>query len=308
MKIARLLTFADLFFKFAINFKGVARKVKHPIVISQEGAYTKLMVVEDADNRFNIRAGVNLALNMAAMSPGHQRSDWVYKIRTIWGDSSMVSIYIFGAALAVAGRLVCDTQVSPAAQMVIKGYWEKHKDDPEYVVPEVLAQDVWNIGAPWLRAGYLAGPIGDAFSSAIAAGEEIASQTSVQELSKVEKQLWLYHYDSNSDTKMLDPKALRETNWLAQQGVQNQDAVIQALERGENVNWREVLPEHMPDPMPAQDLPPSFQVVDSSDFLAQRLDGTLNQPQQQYMPEQEYSEPEITWEDPGKKPWLLFKR
>lgn len=297
-KLAQLLAFADLFYKFALNFKGIARKVKHAIVVSQEGAHTKLMVVEDAEDQFKVRAGVNIALNMAAMAPGHDRREWMYKVNTIWGDSAMVSMYIFGAALSVAGKLVCDTQVSPAAQMVIKGYWDKHKDDPAYVTPEVLAEDVWNAGAPWLRAGYNGEPVGDVYKPALVAGEELASQVDVSQLSNLEQKLWRYHYESNADTKMLDPKALRETNWLAQQGVQDPEAVIQALERGENIDWASVLPSEMPEPMPAQNLPyQQGQSRDPAEIWAQRMEGTFNQPQQQYMPQEE---PEET----SKKPWF----
>lgn len=273
-KIAQTLTFANLFLKFAFNFKGIARRVKHPIVVSPEGKYTKLIVVEPTDEEFRIRAGANISLNTAEMAPGFDRKDWLYKIATIWSDQPMVSMFLFGATLGFAGTLVSDTAVSPAAQKTIKTYWEKHKDNPELVTQEVLAKDTWNVGAPWLRAGYHGTTIGEAFQASFNAGKEIEQQIPIQDLSKHETTLWNYHYESNDDTKMFDPKLLRETNWLEQQGIQSPEEVMQALERGEEPDWERLIPENAPVPMQVSDHAQLQQLYE------ERL--RTNQPQQPY--------------------------
>lgn len=307
-KISSILIFAEAFYKAALNFKGVVNKLNRPIVISKEGAYTKLIILEDAGDTYNVCAGVNLALNMAKMAPGHERKSWPYKIKTIWGSGPMVSTYAFGAALSMAKRLVCDTEVSPAAQLVIKSYWQRYKDNPEYIVQEVLDNDLWNTNAPWLRAGYLATPIGTAYDASFAAGKEIAQQVDVAQLSDIETGLWRHFFRSNVSTKTFSPDALRQTNWLQQQGIANQEEIIQALERGEEIDVEKLLPAHQ-EPTHSFDLPyqqsPS---QDPADLWAQRLEESLNEPENPDLPQAMPYQDFFQQNPAGKKKVLDLKR
>lgn len=232
-KTALILRYAELFSE-AVDFGRLTKKFSLPLVINQNGNETSIIVVQDTETELKVRAGATLGPNLAQMAPGHSVADWPYRVATIWSDSNMIGAYLFGALLAGSKRLVSDTSVTPAAQLVIKNYWNKYKDDPSYVTPEVLAEAQWNLNAPWLRAGYHGDPIGGAYNDAFRAGYEITQQIPVEKIVRYNNQLWNYYYENEKKIKF-DPKTLRETGWLNQQGVINQEEILAKLERGDEI-------------------------------------------------------------------------
>jgi len=267
-KLAKLLEYIDIFYKYAaLDFGTIARKVKNPIVVGHSGKEITFAIVEDHGDMYKVRGGGSISHNKAEMSPNHSRSTWPWKVAAIWADAPMMSLFLFGAMLAKAGHVVSDTNVSPAAQMNIKRYWDRYKNDPNLIVPEVLAEDTWNTGAPWLRAGYLGESLAGAYTAAFAAGEEFTKQVPLQDVYDYEQKLWDYHYGNAGEGTgaktgiFTDPKAMRETRWLEQVGVPADVAAkaLDQMDRGEEVDWEAILPTEngqlkFPEPRKSKDL------------------------------------------------------
>lgn len=79
-------------------------------------------------------------------------------VETLWAKTAPAAYALLMSALSNIDTkgLVPSDDVSPAAQSVIKRWYDKYKDDPEYV--EHLDMYREKKGKPYLNAGYLPGP------------------------------------------------------------------------------------------------------------------------------------------------------
>jgi hypothetical protein len=206
-KHGNLLKYAAIFLKLAINLAALTRRIKHPIVkLDKEGEYTLgALDMETSPTEMYMVAAATMLPNDAPLNPRHEGQGWDSKVGMLWARESnpMAAIYIMGAALYATGRVVADSDVSPAAEPVIKRYWEKYNSKPELVVPEVLDVTDLNKDKPWLRAGYLSPGTGDAnYRAAMEVGAQIVEQLKAsghyQALVDAENQLWEYEFMTRS--------------------------------------------------------------------------------------------------------------
>lgn len=91
---------------------------------------------------------------------GQSKGD-VWQLRTLYADDPVTAVMLMGAAIEHWRRVVPDDSVSPAAQAVIKRYFEAYKDDPKRIE---------NADQGFLKATYL-GPVGFDFNKASGAGD-----------------------------------------------------------------------------------------------------------------------------------------
>lgn len=95
--------------------------------------------------------------------------DGNYRLHRLYADSASVSIVLLAASLEYWKSVFADHSVSPAAQQVIKRYFEQNKDNPTLIEPN--ADSFGRRTAPdFLKAAYL-GPVGFNLEQAIKTGE-----------------------------------------------------------------------------------------------------------------------------------------
>ena len=94
-----------------------------------------------------------------------------WRIAKMYADSAPVAMLLLAASLEAFGKVYPDYSVSPAAQQVIKRYFDKHKDDPTKVQLGADADRMKDDSeAEFLRAAYL-GPVGFDMRKAVKQGE-----------------------------------------------------------------------------------------------------------------------------------------
>ncbi len=94
-----------------------------------------------------------------------------YRLHRLYADNAAVSVVLLAASLEFWKSVFTDHSVSPAAQQVIKRYYEQNKDNPALVEPgaDVVGK---NRNVPdYLRAAFL-GPVGFDIEQALAEGEK----------------------------------------------------------------------------------------------------------------------------------------
>ena len=88
------------------------------------------------------------------------------------------------ASLSFHRKVLADTSVSPAAESVIKGYYEKESSNPKLIQDDadtVRIENGQDEKSPWLRAGYFAPPGTDAVAwRARLAGDDIVEDISTK--------------------------------------------------------------------------------------------------------------------------------
>jgi len=93
-----------------------------------------------------------------------------YRLHRLYAENAVVSIVLLAAALEYWKSVFADYSVSPAAQQVIKRYFDQNKDNPNLV--ELEADTAGRAKHPdFLRAAYL-GPVGFDIAGALAAGDK----------------------------------------------------------------------------------------------------------------------------------------
>lgn len=100
-------------------------------------------------------------------------NDGGWRIAKMYADSAAVAIMLLAASLESFGKVYADYSVSPAAQQVIKRYFDKNEDDPKKVRTN---SDKWRLKddsePDFLKAAYL-GPVGFDLKAALKQGEAI---------------------------------------------------------------------------------------------------------------------------------------
>lgn len=92
-------------------------------------------------------------------------------------DSAAISVVLLAASLEYWKCVFADHSVSPAAQQVIKRYFDQNKDNPALVEPD--ADSYGRRSAPdFLKAAYL-GPVGFNLAQAIETGEKAIAKAVV---------------------------------------------------------------------------------------------------------------------------------
>lgn len=94
----------------------------------------------------------------------------VWKMHTLWADAPTTAMTVLAASLERFKAIVPDETVSPAAQAMIKRYFDENKDDPTKVAKDAAPEH--HDGPDFLRAAYL-GPVGFDLTSALQAGDDI---------------------------------------------------------------------------------------------------------------------------------------
>lgn len=79
----------------------------------------------------------------------------------MYADNASVAIMLLAATLQSLRKVYADYSVSPAAQQVIKRYFDKVKNDPTLVTlnDDPYRNNSHDNDPPWLKAAYL-GPVG----------------------------------------------------------------------------------------------------------------------------------------------------
>ena len=109
-------------------------------------------------------------------------SGW-WRLAYLFSDSPSSTPLALVGALAFYKKVLADTSVSPAAEAVIKGYYEKESSNPKLVIAdadEVRVKGKQDEKSPWLRAGYLTPPGADA----VAWRSRLAGDDIIEELAK----------------------------------------------------------------------------------------------------------------------------
>ncbi len=85
----------------------------------------------------------------------------VWRINKMYADNAPAAIMLLAATLESLGKVYADYSVSPAAQQVIKRYFNKVKDDPALVTlnDDPYRNNSHDNDPPWLKAAFL-GPVG----------------------------------------------------------------------------------------------------------------------------------------------------
>lgn len=92
-----------------------------------------------------------------------------YRLHRLYAENAVVSIVLLAAALEYWKSVFADYSVSPAAQQVIKRYFDQNKDNPALVEPDADSQG--GRRADFLKAAYL-GPVGFNLEHALQSGEK----------------------------------------------------------------------------------------------------------------------------------------
>jgi len=109
-----------------------------------------------------------------------------WRLAYLFSDSPSSTPLALVGALSFHKKVLADTSVSPAAEAVIKGYYEKESSNSKLVITdadEVRVKGKQDENAPWLRAGYLTPPGADA----VAWRSRLAGDDIVEELAKSHK-------------------------------------------------------------------------------------------------------------------------
>lgn len=132
-----------------------------------------------------------------------------WRITKMYADSAPAAVMLLAAALESFKRVLADHDVSPAAQQVIKRYFDKNKADPAKI--ELLGDKSRGKNGPepdFLSAAYL-GPVGFDLNSALKHGEHVIdTYIETQDQAEVEAAImntaydgFTFAYDSDSKTK-----------------------------------------------------------------------------------------------------------
>ncbi len=142
------------------------RQLSHIAIVTVK---TSLIAVSTSEVVIHEGVPVPKVLGMA-QADHEQNKD--YRLRRLYADTAATSIVLLAAALEHWKRLLPDHSVSPAAQQVIKRYFEQNKGDPTRIeLGGDLYKDDTNEHADFLKAAYL-GPVGFDISRALSLGEK----------------------------------------------------------------------------------------------------------------------------------------
>lgn len=186
-----ILKLAEDFKRLAFKpLKGVLRKINIPLMVLSNGNFITIIPIKETEKLFVPTGMVSLDMPTLAMNPGFDRNEW-RRIAAIWADDSWTALYLLGAALYYSSRLVTDHSVTPAAQAVMKRLYEKNKDNPTLITPNVLVTNEQTADKPWMVAGYLnSGENNQQYASAIKVGEELKQIISEDQLIAIVQSKW----------------------------------------------------------------------------------------------------------------------
>lgn len=187
-KISKLATnFQKLAFQ---ALKTVLRRVNVPLIILKQGDFVTIIPIRETETLFVPTGMVSLDVPSLQMNPEFNPNEW-RRIAAIWADDSWTAIYLLGAALYFASKIVTDHSVTPAAQAVMRRIYERNKDNPNLIVQNVIASNEQTAYKPWMTAGYLNNGEGDQqYAAAIQAGEELKQIMPERQLIEVVQGKW----------------------------------------------------------------------------------------------------------------------
>jgi hypothetical protein len=145
------------------------RQLDHiAIVVRPGGAGPTLYAVSAIETEKYLGVHSPKVLGLAQAFKEH---DAYYRLNRLYADKSVAAIVLLAAALEFWKSVLPDYSVSPAAQQVIKRYFEQNKDNPKLI--ELDADTNGKRTQPdFLKAAYL-GPVGFDLDAAFAAGDSI---------------------------------------------------------------------------------------------------------------------------------------
>lgn len=143
------------------------------IVVYKNGTMTSLIAVSmDIVNHEGVPTPQVMGLSQAI-----HEYDGNYRLHRLYADSAAISVVLLAASLEYWKRVFADHSVSPAAQQVIKRYFDQNKGNLALVEPD--ADSYGRRSAPdFLKAAYL-GPVGFNLAQAIETGEKAIAKAVV---------------------------------------------------------------------------------------------------------------------------------
>ena len=197
-----LLKLSHLYIKIANKLiNQLLKRVHIPLIKIKVGSDTLLAAIkprEDGGVDFlgaSVIADSNLPFN-----PEFNPSEWK-RISSIYSEDPMSGTFLFMASLVFAGKLVSDSSVSPAAQDVMKRFYEKNKDTVN-IVPNVLKESHVTKDKPWMTAGFTSGTVDRApVDLAIQEGEKYKQLYSENDIIELIAGRFEYLYSKEEKTK-----------------------------------------------------------------------------------------------------------
>lgn len=147
------------------NVVGLAnRQLDHVgLVQDKKGKYEYLIAVSLSGKNAPQVLGVSIAYKGTDVS--------YYRLIQFYSDTAVVAIVLLASSLEHWGVVVADHSVSPAAQQVMKRYFDQNKDNPGLIDPELDISVRRNSAPDYLKAAYL-GPVGFDLETAFAHGDK----------------------------------------------------------------------------------------------------------------------------------------
>jgi len=148
------------------------------IADAQGGEYLVAVSTKDSAS-YSIAYDSTLPKVVGSAAGKQEAGGW--RLHTLYADDPSTAVMLLGAALERWKKVLPDAAVSPAAQAVMKRYFQAYKDDPSRIElnadPERQAhgKSIWQPdGDDFLKAAYLA-PVGFNLNAALANGEKAAA-------------------------------------------------------------------------------------------------------------------------------------
>jgi hypothetical protein len=142
---------------------------------AQGGEYLVAVSTKDSAS-YPIAYDATLPKVLGSAAGKQEAGGW--RLHTLYADDPVTAIMLLGAALERWKKVLPDASVSPAAQAVMKRYFDTYKDDPSRI--ELNAdpdrpshgKSIWQPdGDDFLKAAYL-GPVGFNLAKASSSGDQ----------------------------------------------------------------------------------------------------------------------------------------
>jgi hypothetical protein len=226
---ASIYKLSEYFEKLAA-FKALdaaVRRTGFPIIEISQGNFSVLLplkTVVGPQGEMLVPAGsVSVDTPNVKLVPGEQ-NNWMRIAMIDDQGNSWTSLYLFGAAMfyttQMLGKkgLVTDGTATGDVQAVMKRMWEKNKNDPSLIVPDVVENQPAISEMPWMRAGYLnPGNNNAQYSQAFALGREYKQEMSKQEVNiliDMAQNSWASAYNEAKEKSVLELDKLPEGGML----------------------------------------------------------------------------------------------
>jgi len=157
------------------NVIGLAnRQLGHiAFTLLKSSSSGRVSLIALSTSKIVVHEGTPIPLVLGYAQVKHEY-DGNYRLKLLYGDNAVVSVVLLAGALEHWKSVFADNNVSPAAQQVIKRYFEQNKDNRALI--ERDADVNRDKHAPdFLRAAYL-GPVGFDIETALKEGDRVINK------------------------------------------------------------------------------------------------------------------------------------